>query len=118
MTYTPAIQLAELKDKIRITKTINDHKVMFIWHNDKIHALQAQCPHLKLPLTKAKINEKNELTCPFHHSRFDLCTGEVKCWSTWPPVVGSLLGKVSKEKDLRIYETEVKDDMIMIKLEK
>lgn len=117
MAFTPAIQLAELKEKIRITKTIDNHKVMFVWHNDKIHALQAQCPHLKLPLTKAKINEKNEITCPFHHSKFDICTGQVKCWSTWPPVVGSLFGKISKEKDLKIYETQVQNEMIMINID-
>ncbi len=116
MTFVPAIQLSELKVKSRITKLINQHKVMFIWHNDKVYAVQAQCPHLKLPLTKAKINEKEEIICPFHHSAFDLCTGEVKCWSTWPPVVGNLLGKVSKQKDLQVYKIEVQDDMIMIDL--
>lgn len=116
MAFIAAIQLAELKEKIRITKTMDNHKIMFVWHNDKIHAFQSQCPHLKLPLTKAQINENNELTCPFHHSKFDLCTGEVKCWSSWPPVVGSLLGRVSKEKNLKIYETKVENETVMVNL--
>ena len=116
MTFFPAIQLSELKVQNRITKLINSHKILFIWHNDKVHAVQAQCPHLKLPLTKAKISENDEITCPFHHSKFDLCTGEVKCWSTWPPVVGTLLGKVSKQKNLHVYKTKIKDDMIMVDL--
>ncbi|MDF1758298.1 MAG: Rieske (2Fe-2S) protein [Legionellaceae bacterium] len=114
MSFVPAIELSELKKNNRMTKVINNSKILFIWHNDKVHAVQAQCPHLKLPLKNGKVNDKNELTCPFHHSSFDLCTGDVKCWSTFPPVVGDLLGKISKPKNLKIYQTEIKGDQILV----
>ena len=110
MAFIPAMQLSELKEQVRATKVIADHKVLLIWHNDNVHALQAQCPHLKLPLTKGKIDADNTITCPFHKSKFCLQTGAVKCWSAWPPVIGSLLGKVSKQKDLPIYATQITDD--------
>jgi nitrite reductase/ring-hydroxylating ferredoxin subunit len=116
MAFVTVMQLSQLKDQGRVTKIVNEKKVLLIWHNNKVHAVQAQCPHLKLPLTKAKINENDEITCPFHKSKFDLCTGEVKCWSTWPPVIGSLLGKVSKQKNLQVYKTKIKDEMVMVNI--
>lgn len=116
MPFVTVMQLSELKAQGRVTKLVHEKKILLIWHHDKVHAVQAQCPHLKLPLTKAKINENDEITCPFHHSKFDLCTGEVKCWSNWPPVVGSLLGKVAKQKNLQVYKTKIKDEMIMVNI--
>lgn len=117
MSFVFAVKLSDLKKNNRITTTIDNNKILLIWGNDKVHAVQAQCPHLKLPLTKAKLTDKNEIVCPFHHSSFDLCTGDVKCWSPWPPVLGNLLAKISQPKSLKIYQTEIQEDNIMLKID-
>ena len=117
MSFVSAIALSELQQKSRITTVVGNVKILFIWHNDKVHAVQPQCPHLKLPLGKGKINDDNEITCPFHHSRFDLCTGEVKCWSEWPPLVGDLLGKLSKPKKLMVYQTKIEGDKVLVEID-
>lgn len=116
MTFKPAMELVTLQKAGRQVLTIDGHKILFIWHNHQVHAIQAQCPHLRLPLTKGIISNENTITCPFHKSEFDLCSGEAKCWSPWPPVVGSLLGKVSKQKNLKIYPTQIDNGQIMIQL--
>ncbi len=116
MTWANATKLGKLKDVGRETVVIDNHKILFIWHDGEIYAVQAQCPHLGMPLLKGKIDEKCHLVCPFHKSEFDLKTGEVECWSPWPPVLGSLLGKISKPKNLRIYPTRIEGDDIMVQL--
>ena len=116
MAWKTAVSLAKLQETSRETVTIDGNKILFIWHEDKVHAVQAQCPHLHLPLAKGEINDKCELVCPFHKSAFDLMTGAVKCWSPWPPVVGALLGKISKAKDLRIYPTKIENDQVFVEL--
>ncbi len=116
MVWKSALSLNELKANSRQTLMVDGHKILFLWHEEKVHAVQSQCPHLKMPLSKGKINQNNELVCPFHHSAFDLNTGSVKCWSTWPPVLGPLLGKVSKPHDLRVYPTRVDADQIYVDL--
>ncbi len=93
---------------------LDGQKVLLIWHHEQVHAVQAQCPHLKLPLTKGQINEKNELVCPFHKSAFDLCSGEAKCWSPWPPIVGGLLGAISSEKNLKVYPVKIEENRIFV----
>ena len=116
MTFKPAMELALLQQSGRHTTTIDNHKILFIWHDNQVHAIQSQCPHLKLPLSKGKITEQCTIICPFHKSEFDLKTGETKCWSPWPPVLGSVLGKMSKEKPLKIYSTQIDNGQILVDL--
>lgn len=117
MTWKVAIDLASLKEQHRQTATIDGHDILFIWHDEEVHAVQAKCPHFKLPLLKGTINKQCELVCPFHKSAFNLDTGEVKCWSPWPKGVGLLLGKLSKPKPLRIYPTRVENGDIFVQLD-
>ncbi len=38
-----------------------------------------KCPHLGLPMAGGKV-ENGTITCPFHNSRFDMCTGKNLDW--------------------------------------
>jgi nitrite reductase/ring-hydroxylating ferredoxin subunit len=42
-------------------------------------AVENRCPHLGLPVAGGRL-EGNTLTCPFHNSQFDLCSGENLDW--------------------------------------
>lgn len=117
MAWKAAIDLAQLQQNQRETAMVDGNKILFIWHADQVHAVQAQCPHLKMPLAKGKITEDCAIVCPFHNSAFDLETGAVKCWSTWPPAIGALLGKLSKPKKLRIYPTRIDKGQVFVELQ-
>lgn len=114
MGWTAALNLCDLKKNNRQTADINGNKILFIWHEEQVHAVAAHCPHFKLPLRKGTINDKNELVCPFHKSAFDLDTGKVKCWAPWPAAISGLLCKISKPKPLKVYPTRIENDQIMV----
>lgn len=116
MPWETTFDLDSIKQNNRQTTVINGKKILVIWHDEQVYAIDAQCPHLKLPLLKADINEHCQITCPFHKSVFDLNTGKTECWSPWPPVVGPLLGKISKPKDLNVYPTRIEDGKILIEV--
>jgi len=116
MGWTAAINLKDLQQSNRQTTTIEGNKILFILHENQVHAVESQCPHLKMPLAKGKITEDCAIVCPFHKSSFDLKTGDIKCWSTYPPLLGTLLGKLSKPKNLKIYPTKIENDEIFVKL--
>jgi len=42
-------------------------------------AVVNKCPHLGLPIAGGKV-EDGTITCPFHNSRFDMCTGKNLDW--------------------------------------
>lgn len=114
MAWAPTLSLLELKQSQRHKMTINHQSILLLWHQDTVHAIQSQCPHLKLPLMKGTLTDDCAIICPFHKSAFDLKTGDVACWSPWPPVVGKLLGQISKEKQLKVYPTRIENEMIYI----
>ena len=114
MAFKPAVELTKLQQDNRFVTLIDGKKILLIWHKDQVHAMDSQCPHLKLSLAKGKVTDDNSIVCPFHKSEFELASGETKCWSPWPPVVGNLLGKISKEKNLKIYPTQIENGQVMV----
>lgn len=112
MEWKKALAVTDL-DERKVVK-VEEHKILFIKQKDKIYAVQHNCPHFKLPLLKGKITDDCAIICPFHKSAFDLETGDVKDWSPWPPVVGNVLGKISREKTLKVYPTKIEEGMILV----
>lgn len=45
----------------------------------RVHAVVDRCPHMGMSLAKGKV-ENGVVTCPWHNSRFDLCTGRNMDW--------------------------------------
>ncbi|NJL94142.1 MAG: Rieske (2Fe-2S) protein [Anaerolineae bacterium] len=46
---------------------------------DRLCAVQNRCTHMPLPLGGGTLNG-NTITCPWHNSEFDLCSGENLDW--------------------------------------
>ena len=116
MNWIKVLSLKALDETKRRVIKIQDTKLLVIKHNDKIHAIQHACPHFKLPLAKGEITDDCAIVCPFHKSAFDLETGDVKQWSPWPPAVGKVLGKLSREKTLKVYPTKIEGDEIFVQI--
>ncbi len=94
--------------------TVNGLKVLILNVDDELFAVQNSCPHMRFPLIMGRVTQDCGIICPFHHSAFDLRTGDVKEWSPWPPGIGRLAGKISREKALPIYKIIVENGMIKI----
>ena len=43
------------------------------------HAVENRCPHLGLSMARGSV-DGSRLECPWHRSRFDVCTGENLDW--------------------------------------
>ncbi len=115
MNWIRALSQNELTEGSRKVVKLGKHTVLLLRHQNQIHAVSNKCPHLGLPLQKAKITEDNALVCPWHRSAFDLHSGDVKSWSPWPPGVGKVLGCLSREKALPKFETKVEEGVIWVK---
>jgi nitrite reductase/ring-hydroxylating ferredoxin subunit len=63
-----------------VTKVSVGGKSLIVSQKDsKYCAIANKCPHLGLPLAKGKV-ENGVITCPFHGSKFDLCSGKNTGW--------------------------------------
>ena len=122
MNWIKVLPETELPEGVRQVVNVQDHSILLIHENGKVYAMLSACPHMRLPLKSGKITEDEAgtgvaIVCPFHHSAFDLHTGDVKAWSPWPPVIGKMLGSVSREKALRVFPTRISEGSIWIDLD-
>ncbi len=105
---------SELPDGARKVVDVSGVKVLVLNFKGEYLAVQNACPHMRFPLVMGRVTDDCGIICPFHHSAFDLRTGDVKEWSPWPPGLGRLAGMVSREKALPIYKLTVEDGVIRI----
>ena len=117
MTWVRTLAQDELSEGERQVVKVAEHSILLIRHDGRIYAIASACPHMRLPLKGAKIKD-GTIVCPWHHSAFDLETGNVKAWSPWPPAVGRMLGALSREKALPVFPTKVEDGQIWVGIEK
>jgi nitrite reductase/ring-hydroxylating ferredoxin subunit len=116
MNWIKALPENELPEGERKVIKAGDHSILLIHEAGQIHAIASACPHMRLPLKGGRI-EEGTITCPWHHSAFDLQTGDVKDWSPWPPAVGKMLGALRREHALPVFSTKVEDGAIWVGVE-
>ncbi|MAG36349.1 MAG: hypothetical protein CL878_08905 [Dehalococcoidia bacterium] len=94
-------------------------KVLLVNHQDRILAFEDRCPHLRLPLKPAKITDDFSLVCAWHHSTFDLNTGNVEAWSPWPALMGPTLAflRRNSKRSLQMWPTRLQDGYIWVGME-
>ncbi len=54
-------------------------RVLLTRREGRIYAVVNRCPHMGLKMTKGKLRE-GVIECPWHGSRFDMCTGANLDW--------------------------------------
>jgi 3-phenylpropionate/trans-cinnamate dioxygenase ferredoxin subunit len=56
---------------------IQDKPILIAYHRDQFYALSDVCPHMGASLSQGTFAD-GKVTCPRHHARFDVVTGEVE----------------------------------------
>jgi nitrite reductase/ring-hydroxylating ferredoxin subunit len=89
--------------------------------NGQVRAVSSKCPHLGLSLAKGKL-EGGSITCPFHGSRFDVCTGDNLDWCNAVvgiPVPGwtsRLIAMGKKPAPLPTFEASERDGKVFVRV--
>jgi nitrite reductase/ring-hydroxylating ferredoxin subunit len=86
----------------------------------RLCAIRNRCAHLPVPLQRGKV-EGRTIVCPFHNSRFDLCSGENLDWV--PGILGvkvpawssRLLALGKKPRGVAAYEVEEEDGQVFVR---
>jgi len=115
-TWIKVLEEDELKENSRKVVTHGQHQILLINHKGTLFAVNNQCPHLGFPLKTGYIDGDNCIHCPFHRSAFSLESGDVADWAPWPPGLGIMLGKLSKEEALEIYGVRIRDGGVEVNL--
>jgi 3-phenylpropionate/trans-cinnamate dioxygenase ferredoxin subunit len=81
---------------------------------DKYFCTEAYCPHLGGNLSEGTLTG-TILTCPRHHSQFDISDGHVLCWTD---LTGNILVAAKKQRPqrpLRTYPVKIEGNAVFVK---
>lgn len=117
MSWIKVLPVESLPEGERQVVKVGQRNILLLYHENQLIAIDNKCPHLKLPLKKGQITEDGAIVCPWHKSAFDLCSGDVKEWTPWPPVVGKAMGMISPSKALSVFPVRVEQGSIWVEIE-
>ena len=79
MSQIEAAKSGEVREGALHVVHVGGHSVALTRVGGRVQAFVNKCPHLGMPLSKGKI-EGGAVTCPFHGSKFDICSGRNMDW--------------------------------------
>lgn len=70
---------AEIVEGRLFAAAVNGQKILLSRVGGRVYAVVDRCPHMGMSLAKGRI-EAGVVTCPWHNSRFELCSGRNVDW--------------------------------------
>ncbi len=91
------------------------HDLLLARAGDRFYCTDAYCPHLGGDLSKG-ILTGTVLTCPLHHSQFDISDGHVLRWTDLKGTVLIAAMNQRPPRPLVIYPVKVEGDEVLVTL--
>jgi 3-phenylpropionate/trans-cinnamate dioxygenase ferredoxin subunit len=82
---------------------------------ERFYAFDARCPHLDGDLSKGTLADTT-LTCPVHHSQFDIRDGHVIRWTDLTGIRLAIASRQHPPRSLHHYTVRVEGDKILVSL--
>jgi 3-phenylpropionate/trans-cinnamate dioxygenase ferredoxin subunit len=108
LTTTEGIESGGMK-----VVSIDDHEMLVAHVGDEYFVTDARCPHMGGHLAEGTL-EGSIVTCPRHHSQFDLRDGRVLQWTDWEGVKSDVAKLLKHPRGLRTYAVMVQGNDILV----
>ncbi len=105
----------ELKDGSMKEFTVEGREIFLARVGDRIFAADNICPHMGGKLGRGKLNG-TIVTCPRHHSQFDLVDGRVVRWTDWNPVILPFAKILRSPRPIVTFPVTVEGDNILVRI--
>jgi len=112
--FLPVGSVSDLKPGTMKKIMVEGHEFLLARIKDVYYCTDAYCPHLGGDLSQGSLNG-NVLTCPLHHSQFDISSGRVMRWTDLSGTILTVAKKQKPPRSLRIYPVTIDGDSIIIK---
>ncbi len=112
------VQVAKMSDLVDGTMKeikVGEQEVFLARVKNKVYAADNICPHMGGKLGQGKL-EGTVVTCPRHHSKFDLIDGRVIRWTDWMGIKASVSKLFRAPRPIITYPVKVEADNILIEI--
>lgn len=116
MSFVEILKKDRLNDGELKKVDVIGHEFLIARIGDNYYVSDNKCPHMGGNLSMGTL-EGTVITCPRHHSQFDLTDGHVIRWTDWKGL--KLIGaKILKSpRNLKTYTVKIDGDKILADLE-
>lgn len=111
--YIEVMPAEALEDGSMTEVEIDGHPLLVARVDGTYYISDGRCPHMHGPLPKGELNG-TIVTCPWHHSQFDLTDGHVVRWTDWKGSVKSMSEAIRHPRPLRVYEVMIEGGKIWV----
>ncbi len=116
MNFVEIATIDELADGDMKMTTVSGREILLARVGDNYYSADNSCPHMGGNLSMGKL-EGTVVTCPRHHSQFDLTDGHVIRWTDWTGFKLSLGKLLRSPRPLKTYEVKVEEGKVLINVE-
>jgi 3-phenylpropionate/trans-cinnamate dioxygenase ferredoxin component len=115
MSFIEVATTDELRDGNMKMVRVDGREILLARVGDKYYSADNRCPHMGGNLSQGRL-EGTLVTCPKHHSQFDLADGHVIRWTDFTGIKKSI-GKLFKSsRPLKTYQVKVEDEKVLVDL--
>jgi 3-phenylpropionate/trans-cinnamate dioxygenase ferredoxin subunit len=93
--------------------TVGTREILLARVGDDFYAAEGRCPHMGGRLAEGKL-EKTVVTCPRHHSQFDLVDGHVVRWTDWSGLKLSMARVLKSPRPVKTYRVKVEGGKVLV----
>ena len=113
--FIDVLSTLDIQDGVMKKFTIDGREILIAKVGDRYIAADNRCPHMGGDLSLGTL-EGTIVTCPLHHSQFDLNSGEALRWTDWSGIKLSLAKVVKPPRPLKTHEVKIEGERILVKL--
>ena len=94
---------------------LGNRQILLARVGEDFYAADNICPHMGGHLSEGKL-EKTVVTCPRHHSQFDLVDGHVVRWTDWSGIKLSMAKAFKSPRPVKTYKVKVEGGKVMVEV--
>jgi 3-phenylpropionate/trans-cinnamate dioxygenase ferredoxin subunit len=103
----------DVADGTMVRVELDGHELLVARVGSDYFVADGRCPHLGGRLYEGVL-DGTVVTCPRHHSQFDLTDGRVVRWTDWKGAVLTVAELAKHPRPLRVYEAKVENGRLLV----
>lgn len=113
MDFIDAMAADELGSGQMRRVELDEHEFLIARVGTEYYAIDERCPHMHAHLSKGTL-EGTIVTCPLHHSQFDVRDGRVIRWTDLPEPIKKAASLLRHARPARAYEVRVEGGRVLV----
>lgn len=114
--YVEAAKTGDLGESQMRGYEVNGKKILLAKHNGNFYATTNVCPHMHGRLSDGRF-AGSLVTCPRHHSTFDVVDGHVIRWTHFTGLTLKLNNLFRPPRPLKTYPVKVDGERVMVQVD-